>query len=291
MQIKRTIGEVLFDLLNNVIMFLVLIACLYPLWYVTIASFSDVDAVAMGKVILLPKGMNFSAYEQVFNTKNFWTSYGNTIFYSIAGTLLSMFLSTTGAYALSKKYMVGHKFFTWFVLLSMWFGAGLMPTYLNFKNLGLLDSRAAILLCGAISTFNVILIRTYFESIPTDLEESAKLDGANDIYIFSKIYVPLSIPVIMTVTLYYFVGRWNSYFWTMLLIQTESKISLQVLLKKLVVEMNVNYSQAAGIDFQSSSRETMMYATMVVAVLPMLMIYPFIQKYFVKGIMVGAIKG
>ena len=291
MQIKRTIGEVLFDLLNNVIMFLVLIACLYPLWYVTIASFSDVDAVAMGKVILLPKGMNFSAYEQVFNTKNIWTSYGNTIFYSIAGTLLSMFLSTTGAYALSKKYMVGHKFFTWFVLLSMWFGAGLMPTYLNFKNLGLLDSRAAILLCGAISTFNVILIRTYFESIPTDLEESAKLDGANDIYIFSKIYVPLSIPVIMTVTLYYFVGRWNSYFWTMLLIQTESKISLQVLLKKLVVEMNVNYSQAAGIDFQSSSRETMMYATMVVAVLPMLMIYPFIQKYFVKGIMVGAIKG
>jgi len=291
MEIKRTKGEVVFDWFNNFVMFLILVVCIYPLWYVLIASFSDVDAVAMGKVILLPKGSNFSAYEEVFKTKNIWTSYGNTIFYAVVGTVLSMALSSTGAYVLSKKTLFGHKFFTWFVLLSMWFGAGLMPTYLNYKNLGLLDTRTAVLLCGAVSTFNVILLRTYFESIPAELEESAKLDGANDIFIFKNIYLPLSVPALMTITMYYFVGRWNSYFWTMLLIQTESKISLQVLLKKLVVEMNVNYSQASGIDFQSTSRETMMYATMIVAVLPMLVLYPFIQKYFVKGIMVGAIKG
>lgn len=291
MKIKRTFGEVVFDIFNVILMFGILIACLYPLWYIFIASFSDVDAVAQGRVIAMPKGFNMSAYNEVFNTKNIWTSYANTIFYSVVGTALSMVLSTTGAYTLSKRYLYGRKVMTWFVLLSMWFGAGLMPTYLNFKNLGLLDSRLGVLLCGSVSTFNMILLRTYFESIPVELEESAKLDGANDFYIFKNIYLPLSVPALMTVTMYYFVGRWNAYFWTMLIIQTESKISLQVLLKKLVVEMSVNYSQAQGIDFQSTSRETMMYATMVVAVLPMLILYPFIQKYFVKGIMVGAIKG
>ena len=291
MKIKRTFGEVVFDIFNVILMFGILIACLYPLWYIFIASFSDVDAVAQGRVIVTPKGFNLSAYNEVFNTKNIWTSYGNTIFYSIVGTAMSMALSATGAYTLSKRYLYGRKVLTWFVLLSMWFGAGLMPTYLNFKNLGLLDSRLGVLLCGSVSTFNMILLRTYFESIPAELEESAKLDGANDFYIFKNIYLPLSVPALMTVTMYYFVGRWNAYFWTMLIIQTESKISLQVLLKKLVVEMSVNYSQAQGIDFQSTSRETMMYATMVVAVLPMLILYPFIQKYFVKGIMVGAIKG
>lgn len=291
MKIKRTFGEVVFDIFNVILMFGILIACLYPLWYIFIASFSDIDAVAQGRVIVMPEGFNLSAYKEVFNTKNIWTSYGNTIFYSVVGTALSMALSTTGAYTLSKRYLYGRKVLTWFVLLSMWFGAGLMPTYLNFKNLGLLDSRLGVLLCGSVSTFNMILLRTYFESIPAELEESAKLDGANDFYIFKNIYLPLSVPALMTVTMYYFVGRWNAYFWTMLIIQTESKISLQVLLKKLVVEMSVNYSQAQGIDFQSTSRETMMYATMVVAVLPMLILYPFIQKYFVKGIMVGAIKG
>ena len=291
MTIKRTKGEVLFDIFNVIFMAVMVIVWLYPVWYITVASFSDIDAVAQGRVVVWPKGLNLSAYAEVFNTKNIWTSYGNTVFYSIVGTALSMVLSTTGAYTLSKRYLYGRKVLTWFVLISMWFGAGLMPTYINFKELGLLDTRLGVLLCGAVSTFNIVLLRTYFESIPAELEESAKLDGANDFYIFKNIYLPLSVPAIMTITMYYFVGRWNAYFWTMLLIQDETKISLQVLLKKLVVEMSVNYSEAQNIDFQSTSRETMMYATMVVAVLPMLILYPFIQKYFVKGIMVGAIKG
>ena len=291
MEIKRTKGEVVFDCFNVLLVIILALLWIYPLWYTLIASFSDVNAVSMGKVLLLPKGFNIGAYKQVFATKNIWTSYANTVFYAVIGTFISMFLSSTGAYTLSKRKIYGHKFLTWFVLISMWFGAGLMPTYLNYRNLGLLDKRMGVLLCGAISTFYVILLRTYYESIPAELEESAKIDGANDIYIFKNIYLPLSVPALMTITLYYFVGRWNSYFWTMLIITSEAKISLQVLLKKLVVEMNVNYSQAGDIDFQSTSRETIMYFTMVVAILPMLVVYPFIQKYFVKGIMVGAIKG
>ena len=291
MKIKRTVGEFIFDIFNVILIFLLMLLWTYPLWYTTIASFSDVNAVAMGKVVLLPKGLNLSAYDLLIHTKNIWTSYGNTIFYSIVGTVLSMFLMSTGAYVLSKREIFGHKFLTWFCLLQMWFGPGLMPSYINYKNLGLLDTRLAVLLCGACAAFYVILLRTYFESVPKELEESAKLDGAGDMYIFKNIYLPLSVPALMTVTLYEFVGRWNSYFWTMLIITTESKISLQVLLKKLVVEMNMDYSQAGDVDFQQTSRETMTYATMVVAVLPMLILYPFVQKYFVKGIMVGAIKG
>ena len=291
MKIKRTPGEVVFDIFNVILIFILMILWVYPLWYTTIASFSDVNAVAMGKVVLYPQGFNLSAYKMVLDTKNIWTSYGNTIFYSFFGTALSMFLMSTGGYVLSKRHIYGHRFLTWFCLLSMWFGAGFMPTYLNYKNLHILNTRFAVLLTGAVSAFYTILLRTYFESVPAELEESAKLDGAGDIYIFKNIYLPLSVPALMTVTLYCFVGRWNAYFWTMLIVTDESKISLQVLLKRLVVEMNMVYSQAGDIDFQQTSRETMTYATMVIAVLPMLVLYPFVQKYFVKGIMVGAIKG
>ena len=291
MKIKRTPGEILFDSFNVVLIFLLMIAWIYPLWYTTIASFSDVDAVATGRVVALPKGFNLSAYKLVFETGAIWTSYANTVFYAVVGTALSMFLMSTGGYVLSKRHIFGHKFLTWFALLSMWFGAGMIPSYINYRNLHLLNTRTAVLLTGAVSAFYTILLRTYFESVPAELEESAKLDGAGDIYIFKNIYIPLSIPALMTVTLYCFVGRWNSYFWTMLLVTDESKVSLQVYLRKLVVSMTPNYSESGAIDSQTTSRETMTYATMVVAVLPMLALYPFVQKYFVKGIMVGAIKG
>lgn len=291
MKIKRTPGEILFDSFNVVLIFILMVAWVYPLWYTTIASFSDVDAVSMGKVVALPKGFNLSAYKMVFETSGIWSSYANTVFYAVVGTALSMFLMSTGGYVLSKRHIFGHKFLTWFALLSMWFGAGMIPTYINYRNLNLLNTRTAVLLTGAVSAFYTILLRTYFESVPAELEESAKLDGAGDIYIFKNIYIPLSIPALMTVTLYCFVGRWNSYFWTMLLVTDKSKISLQVYLRKLVVDMTPNYSESGAIDSQTTSRETMTYATMVVAVLPMLALYPFVQKYFVKGIMVGAIKG
>ena len=291
MKIKRTFGEVVFDVFNVILIFLVMLACIYPLWYVVVASLSTVDSVASGQVTVWPVGFNLASYDKIIHTKNIWTSYGNTFYYAIFGTTFSMILTTLGAYAFSKRYLYGRKLLTWLFIISMWFGAGMMPAYLNYKNLGLLNNRFGILCCGGISTFNVILLRTYFESIPAEMEESAKLDGANDFRILFDIYLPLSLLALMTITLYYLVGRWNSYFWTMLLVTDEKKISLQVLLKKLVVEMGTNNSEAGSIDYQASSRETMMYATMVAAILPMVVLYPFIQKYFVKGIMVGAVKG
>lgn len=291
MKIKRTPGEVAFDIFNVVFIFILIIAWIYPVWYTTIASFSDLDAVTSGKVVLYPVGFNLSAYHYIFTVESIWGPYGNTIFYAVFGTALSMFLMSTGGYVLSKRHIFGHRFLTWFALLSMWFGAGLIPTYINYRNLGLLDTRTGVLLTGAVSAFYTILLRTYFESVPAELEESAKLDGAGDIYIFKNIYIPLSVPALMTITLYCFVGRWNAYFWTMLLITDESKTTLQVILQRLVVNMNPEYSNSGSIDFTRNSLELTSYATMVVAVLPMLIIYPFVQKYFIKGIMVGAIKG
>lgn len=288
---RRTRGEKIFGVFNLFLMAVICFVTLYPLWYVVIASFSDPLAVSTGKVTLLPVGFELASFEKVINTPNIWTAYGNTIFYSIFGTALSMVLSILGAYPLSKKRLKGRRFFSLVILLTMWFNAGMMPTYLNFQSLGLYDSRLGILLCGAISTFNVILLRTFLENVPESMEESAVIDGATDTTILLKIYLPLSVPALATITMYYFVGRWNSYFWSMLLLRDQSKIPLQVLLKRLIVEVTYNVNEAYDMSLSVMTEQTIVYATIVIAVLPMLILYPFIQKYFIKGIMVGAIKG
>jgi putative aldouronate transport system permease protein len=237
------------------------------------------------------KDFTLDTYITVFNTKNIWTSYGNTLFYSVVGTALSMVITALGAYSLSKKRIEFRRSLMLFILVSMWFAPGMMPTYLNFSDLGLLDTRIGVLLCGAVSAFNFVLLRTFFESVPQSLEEAAKLNGASDFKTFYMVFIPLSIPALMTITLYYFVGRWNSYFWSMIMLSDETKIPLQVLLKKLVVEMSALNSEKGSVDYTVMSRETMIYAMMVIAVLPMLVIYPFVEKFFVKGIMLGSVKG
>jgi putative aldouronate transport system permease protein len=176
-----------------------------------------------------------------------------------------------------------------FVLFTMWFSAGIVPTYFNFQRLGLLDSRMGILLCFAVSTFYVILMRTFFENVPKEMEESAVIDGANDFTILAKIYLPLSTSAIATLTMFYFVDRWNAFFWSLLLLRDPGKVPLQVILRRLIVEASYafeHFDQVANI-----SEQTLIYATIVIAVLPMLVIYPFIQRFFVKGIMLGAVKG
>ena len=202
---------------------------------------------------------------------------------------LSMVLTILGGYALSKKRLRGRKFFTLFITFTMWFSAGMMPTYIIYKTLGLINTRIGVLMQGAVSTFYVIIMRTAFESVPESLEESMLIDGANDFQILLHTYLPLSVPTLMTLMLYYFVGRWNSYFWPMIILQDETKAPLQVILKKLIVEMNGLFDN--GVDITTMSKETVVYATMVIAVAPMLILYPFIQKFFIKGVMVGAVKG
>ena len=288
---RATTGEKIFSVIVYLLMIALVFITLYPIWYVAIASLSGGDAVSTGKVIFWIKDFTFSAYEKVFSTKNLVNSYLNTIFYAVVGTMLSMFLTTSAAFGLSRKKFPFKKQITLFFMFTMWFNAGMMPTYLNIRNLGLLDTRLGIILMGAVSTWNLILMRSFFDSIPVEIEESALLDGANEWVLFKDIYLPLSGAALATISLYYFVGSWTAYFWSMLILTDEKKIPLQVILKKLIVEMNVNFSEAANVDYTVISRETSIFATIMISIIPMMILYPFVQKYFVKGVMIGAVKG
>jgi len=291
MKIKRPTGERIFEIFNVAFMFILIFVTLYPLWYVLIASFSNPVGVARGLAYFKPYGFELASYRKVAATPNIWSAYGNTIFYSTAGTLVNMALTVLGAYPLSKRRLKGRRVFMLMILITMWFGAGMMPTLLNFRNLNLLDKRVGILLCFAISTYYVILMRTFFENVPAEMEESAKMDGANDFRILFSIYLPLSVPALATLTMYYFVGRWNSYFWSMLLLRDQTKIPLQVLLRRLIVEVSYSVGESQDMSAREISEQTVVYATIIISVIPMLCLYPFIQRFFVKGIMVGAIKG
>lgn len=289
--LKRSMGERIFDAVNILLMFLMAFITLYPLWYILMASLSSGEAVTNGRVIWWLCDFETRAYTQLFENSDIWVAYTNTIFYSITGTVISVALTSLGAYVLSKRRLMGRKLFTLLVMITMWFNPGTMPTYITYRNYGLLDTRLGILLAGAMSAFYVVLMRTYFEAIPDSMEEAAKLDGASDFQTFIKVYMPLSTASVVTIALYYFVIRWNSYFWPMIMLKDPDKIPLQVLLKKFVVEMTANDSDLGMVDYTVTSRETTIYATIMVSTLPMIIIYPFIQKYFVKGVMVGAVKG
>ena len=287
----KTKGDKVFDVILYILMALVVVVTIYPIWYIVVASFSSNNAISMGQVTLWIKDFTLESYKQVTSQKNLWVAYGNTIFYSVFGTMVNMIMTILTGYALSKRWLPGRRTLMLFFLLSMWFGPGMMATYINYRDLGMINNRWAMLIIGAISTYYTILMRSFFESIPEALEESARIDGASDWRILFQIYLPLSTAALMTISLYYFVGHWNAYFWSMILLQDDSKIPLQVLLKKLVVQMTGNSSETANMDFTVLSRETVVYATMVIAILPMLIIYPFVQKFFVKGVMIGAVKG
>ena len=288
---KMSNGEKIFTFLNYCVLSIVIMITLYPFVYVLSASISSGDAVTSGKVILLPKAITFDAYRTVLNTKGIWIAYGNTIFYTVVGTMTSILVTICGAYPLSKKRLMGRKFITFMVAFTMWFSAGMIPFYLNLKSLDLIDSRLGIIIAFSCSAFYVILLRTYFQSIPESLEESAKIDGANDFTILGKIILPLSLPALLTIGLYYAVERWNGFFWAMILLKDENKIPLQVLLKKLIVEMSASSDAINAIDIQKFNQETIIYATIVISIIPIIAIYPYIQGFFVKGIMVGSVKG
>ena len=288
---RTTLGEKIFTVFNYILMVLLVFITLYPVWYVAVASFSSGEAVSTGKVVFWIKDFSLESYKQVFEMEYLGTAYMNTIFYAVVGTGLSMILTTTAAYGLSRPSFPFKKQITLFFMFTSWFSAGIMPTYLNIRNLGLLDTRLAIILMGAVSTWYMILMRSYFEAIPKEMDESARLDGATNWELFKSIYLPLSGPALATISLYYFVGSWNAYFWSMLILTDEKKVPLQVILKKLIVELNMNFSETAGIDYTTLSRETVVFATIMISMVPMLILYPFVQKYFVKGIMIGAVKG
>ena len=285
-------GERIFDVGMTILGILISIVVLYPIYYALIASLSKPLYVENGTVMFSIKHFTLESYKQACAKPGIWIAYANTIFYTAFGVLINMAFSTSMAYAFSKKKLMFRKFFTLFTVFTMWFNAGIIPTYLNFKNFGLLDTRTAIIFGFAINTYNMIIMKSFFEQVPMELEEAAFIDGANHFTIFYKIFLPLSKPALATVAMFYGVNRWNSYFWAMQLLQDDKKAPLQVMLKKMLVDRVANAADAALVTAESmSSPTTIIYAVIIIAIIPMLIVFPFVQKYFKTGLTVGGVKG
>lgn len=290
-KMKQTTGDKIFDFFKNLILIVITISCLYPVIYVFSCSISSGAAVDAGKVLLLPKKINFESYKQVLADHQFWVSYGNTFYYTIFGSIFSMVVSAPAAYVLSKKRFHARKMINILISFTMWFNPGFIPHYLNYSELGVKNNRFMILISFGIQAFNIILLRNYFESIPDEMEESASIDGASDFSTFLRIYLPLSKASMATVWLYYAMSRWNGYFWSSVLLKDMNKIPLQVYLKQKIIDQALVAEYANTIAGQVYSYNTIIYALVVCSIIPVLIIYPFIQRFFVKGVMVGGVKG
>lgn len=285
-------SEKIFNVSMNIIGVFISIICLYPLFYVLIASFSSPYYVENGDVMFRIIGFSLDSYKEAFMKDGIWIAYANTIFYTIVGVIFNMFFSTTMAYALSKQRLVARKWLTLFTIFTMWFSAGIIPLYMAFRDFGLLNTRMAILGGFAINTYNLIILKSFFEQVPSSLEEAAFIDGASNITIFRMIYLPLSKPALATVGLFYAVNRWNNYFWAMNLLTDDDKLPLQVLLKKIIVDRVAGESEAQIVTAISThSPTTVIYAIIIIAIIPMLIAYPYIQRYFRSGLTIGANKG
>ncbi|ANG61405.1 sugar ABC transporter permease [Marinobacterium aestuarii] len=283
-------GDKVFGVVNATLLTLFVLSTLYPFIYIAASSISSGLAVTSGDVLLLPKDITFAAYDRVLSDPVFWTSYANTLFYTIFGTLVSLAIIIPGAYALSRKRLIGRRYLNFFVAFTMWFHAGMIPFFLNIRDLGLLDSRIGILIAFACTAFNIILLRNFFESIPESFEEAAKMDGANEFTLLWKVYIPLSKPALVTIALFCIVARWNGYFWAMVLLRDEDKIPLQVYLKKIIIELNMDDQFASSLINSDYSFETIVAAIIVASIIPVLAVYPYLQKHFNKGIMMGGVK-
>jgi putative aldouronate transport system permease protein len=285
-----TRGDKIFGWANAVLLTLFVLSTLYPFIYILAVSISSGAAVTSGKVTFFPVGLTLAAYERVLSDKMFWVAYGNTFIYTFGGTLMSLAIMIPGAYALSRKRLRGRTFFNIAIAFTLWFNAGMIPFFLNMRDLGLLDSRFGIIIGFACNAFNVILLRNFFEAVPKSFEEAAKMDGASEMQLLWKVFIPLSKPAIVTVALFCIVSRWNGYFWAMVLLRGEEKIPLQVYLKRVIVDLNSNDEFASSLLNAQYSFETVTAAIMVASIIPVLIIYPYAQRYFTKGILLGGVK-
>ena len=284
----------LFVAFNYAFLFLMMLVTLYPVWLTFITSISNGLDVMKGGVIWLPVNPTLATYEKIFRGELFMYM-RNSVFYTVLGTFINLLMSSLCAYPLSRKTFSGRKFFTTMVTITLFFSGGMIPMYLVVKQYGLLNTIWSLVLPGAISTYNMIIIRTSFQSIPDSLVESAQLDGANDIIVLFRIIIPLSKATLATMLLFYAVSHWNSYFDAMLYINRKDLQPLQILLRNLLVagvssEETLTATASGAASFAVTDR-TMRAGTIVVATLPILIVYPFVQRFFVKGVMIGSVKG
>lgn len=294
-KIKTTAGEKIFNVFNIIFMIAMMFVMFYPMWHVLCASFSDARLLsAHTGVLLWPEGYSVTAYKLMMKNPMILRGYGNTLFILVFGLLLNMIMTCLAAYVLSRRNVMFNRPITIFIVFTMYFSGGLIPTYLNIKDLGLMDSLWAVIVPGAISTYNMIVLRTGFASVPESLEESAKIDGASALRILWQIILPLSKATVAVICLYYAVAHWNSWFSAMLYLNERELFPLQLILREILIQNDTSSMVTAmdvGAGDSSFVSETVKYAVIIVSVVPILCVYPFIQKYFTKGVMVGAVKG
>lgn len=294
MHIKESPSRKAFNVFNIIFMLCMIVITLYPLLYVVFASMSDSNELMKHSGLLLkPVGFSWAAYKAVFKNPNILQGYKNTIIVLISSVTVSMFLTCLAAYVLSRKNVLFNGVITFIIMFTMFFSGGMIPTYLLVNNLGLTNTYWALILPTAISTYNMIIMRTGFAAIPDSLEESAKIDGANHFTILFKIVIPLAKPTMAVIVLYYAVACWNSWFNAMIYLQKRRDLQpLQLILRGILIENDTSNMQDGNVGQDTESiAESIKYAVIVVATLPILAIYPFLQKYFIKGIMIGAVKG
>ncbi len=293
-KIADSASDKTFYILNTILMCILLVIVLYPLWFVLIASVSDYHAVGRGEVVLWPVGFYTDAYVKLMQRPTILLGYRNTIFYTVVGTAINLILTITGGYALSIKFP-GRNIVSFFVTFTMFFGGGIIPTYFVYKNLHLLNTVWVMLLPGAISAYNLILCRTFIsQNIPQELYEAAEIDGCDRFKFYLKVVLPLSTVLISMMTLFYAVGHWNSYFNAMMFLDDFNLFPLQLFAREILINNAFTADELLDPDALERSeqiRELLKYALIVVASLPVLALYPFLQKYFIKGIMIGSIKG
>jgi putative aldouronate transport system permease protein len=287
---SRARSDVLFDVVNNTLLVLVLLAVLYPLYFSLIASFSEPNYIYQGKVYFLPKGITFEGYQRIFQSSGIWQGYLNSLIYTTVGTTINVVLTTATAYPLSRKDLVGRKLLMILFTFTMVFSGGMIPTYLNVKNLGLINTIWAMVLPGAILVYNLIIARTFFRTtIPDELLESAMMDGCSNIRFFLRIVIPLAPTLIAVLVVFYGVNHWNAYFDALLYMSDKKKYPLQLVLRSILLQNESLIQMSMEEDPARLQRiaDQIKYGIILIASAPMLLLYPFAQKYFVKGLKIG----
>ncbi|NGP46639.1 carbohydrate ABC transporter permease [Bacillaceae bacterium SIJ1] len=294
---KRSLSEKAFDRLNVFFVIMIVIVITYPVIFVMSASISDPNAVNTGRMWLWPVDITFEGFKKVFQNEAIWRGYYNTVIYTLVGTAIHLMLLLPAAFALSRKDLKGKKLLLWFILFTMLFNGGLIPTYLVIKSLGMLDTIWSIVIPGGVGAWSILVARAFFQqSVPDQLVEAGKIDGASDLFIFFRIALPLSAPLIAVMALFHGVSMWNQYFGALIYLSDESKYPLQLILREILIineidgDGTMEGAVTESLVEQVKTADLVKYAVMIVSALPLLIIYPFLQKYFVKGTLIGSVK-
>ena len=290
---RESQGDKTFGVVNNILLLLFSLSCLLPMVHLIALSFSSQSAIVSGQVGLWPVGSTIQAYEKLFENSRILTAFKNSVIITIVGVTLNLLFTILCSFPLSRSYMYGRRFFTLAIVFTMLFSGGLIPGYLLVKSLGLVNTYGAIWLPGLVSVYNMLVMRTFFQGIPEELVESARMDGGGEWTVLFRIFLPLSLPVIAALGLFYGVGHWNAFFNMLIFIHSPDKHNLAVMVQQMIMSQSImqEIGNLSPEDFKTITPESIKSAGIIVMVVPMLLVYPFLQKYFIKGMLIGAVKG